>query len=140
MSRADKFTIQSERIELYSDFLINFDRNPVTGLLAKATDEEAIKASMRNLILTMLTERYYQPYTGSKTQAILFELNDSTAEESLKTSIEYCLRNHEKRAKILNIDVQSFPSKDGYLASIDFECQNIQGGPFNLPLFIKRVR
>ena len=140
MSRADKFTVKSEERELYSDFLINFDRNPVTGLLAKVVNEESIKNSMRSIILTMLTERFYQPYAGSKTQAILFELNDTPIEESLKTSIEYCLRNYEKRAKILNIDVQSMPQKDGYLASIDFECQNIQGGPFNLSLFIKRVR
>lgn len=140
MSRADRFTIQSEKQELYSDFLINFDRNPVTGILAKVVNEDAIKSSMRNLILTMLTERYYLPHAGSKANAILFELNDSTAEESLETSIRYALRNYEKRAKILNINVENILSKDGYVVSIDFDCENIAGGPFNLSMFIKRVR
>ena len=64
MLRADKQTLERKKSELYSDFLTNFDMNPVTGNLAKVTNESSVKQALRNLMLTMTGERFYDAHKG----------------------------------------------------------------------------
>ena len=41
-TRGARFTLESQKREHFSDFLTNFSKNPVTGYLAKAVDQQAI--------------------------------------------------------------------------------------------------
>ena len=49
-----------------SDLDINFDRNPLSGDVAMRRDEEAIKRSLKNLILLKRNEKPFHPeiYSG----------------------------------------------------------------------------
>jgi phage baseplate assembly protein W len=84
MSQSDRFTIKNNR-EYFSDFMANFDKNPVTGNLARVTNEDAIKQSLRNLVLTNRTERFYQPHIGSKVQSLLFDPMGPETEDLLRS-------------------------------------------------------
>jgi len=139
MSRSDRYTVKQAKPVLYSDFLINFDRNPVSGNLARVTNEESVKQSIRNLVLTNKSERFYDMNKGSKVSSMLFDLASDTTEVSLETSIREVIQNYEPRAKINKIQVDSLPDNNSLVVKIVFSLINIpQEISFNL--LLKRVR
>ena len=50
-SDAQRTNNSSRSVKTYSDLNLNFTRNPATGDVARLTDIEAVKRSVRNLIL-----------------------------------------------------------------------------------------
>lgn len=140
MSRAERNTFKNKVPEFYSDFTINLDMNPTTGLLAKVKNEESIKQSIKNLILTKLGERFFEPKVGSKIHALLFEPIDSVSEELLKSSITQTIKNHEKRANLKEVNVVAKEEENGYLVTIIFEPINIPTQIVQFNVFLKRIR
>jgi phage baseplate assembly protein W len=138
MSRSDKYTPFKKK-EFYSDFLINFDMNPVTGTLARVTNEDSIKQSLKNLILTNRTERPYNPLLGSRINALLFDPLDTLTAQSLKEEIQETIKAFEPRA-VLN-DVSVYPDEDnnGFKINIIFSTINIPQET-RIELFLQRVR
>ena len=138
MSRSDKYTPFKKK-EFYSDFLINFDMNPVTGTLARVTNEDSIKQSLKNLILTNRTERPYNPLLGSRINALLFDPLDTLTAQSLKEEIQETIKAFEPRA-VLN-DVSVYPDEDnnGFTINIIFSTINIPQET-RIELFLQRVR
>lgn len=135
----DKFTV-TRKAELYSDFLTDLDRNPITGFLAKATNENAVKQSVRNLILTTRTERFYRSDIGSKTKSLLFEPMDESTTELLRTTIGETITNCEPRVHLINVYVEADENFNAYFVNIVFEIVNIPNETFDLSLVLKRVR
>ena len=140
MARADKYTPITEKREYYSDFLINFDENPVTGNLARVTNEESVKQSIRNLILTNRSERPFQPLVGSRINSLLFENFDSSLVSSLETEIRETISLYEPRANIERINiVESEIDNNSLEITILFSIINIPQ-IIEMTLFLKRVR
>jgi phage baseplate assembly protein W len=138
-TRADRFTQIAKKQETFSDFLNNFDKTPVTSTLAKIVNEESIKQSLRNLILTNMGERLFQPLVGSNVNRSLFEPADSITADSLIYYIKNCIRQNEPRV-LLN-DVFVFANSDGnsFLVTIVFSVIN-NTAPISLDLILRRVR
>ncbi len=139
MPRAEKFTVPAKIPEYYSDFLIDFSPNPLTGSLAKITNENAIKQSLKNLILTTMGERFHQETLGSKIKTILFDPIDNISEELLKSSIINTIQK-EPRAKLFHLEVVGNPDKNQYNITIFFESIHFPGQVFHLNLLLKRIR
>ena len=76
-SRADKFTQTQKKQVLFSDFLDNFDRVPFNNQLAKVTNENSVRQSITNLVLTNYGERLFQPNVGGNVNDSLFEFADA---------------------------------------------------------------
>lgn len=139
MSRADNYNITKKTPTFYSDFLINFDKNPITGFLAKVTNEDAIKQSIRNIVFTTVYERPYSRL-GSKIQTLLFEPIDTVTEEMLKRTLENSIKNFEPRANVVDIQIDSSASINSYYINIFFNVINIPAQTFSLAVTLKRVR
>jgi phage baseplate assembly protein W len=140
MSRADKISPLQKIPEYYSDFPINLDKNQVTGQVARLTNDEAVKQSLINLVLTNRQERPYQPYIGSRVRASLFDpIDDPFTLENIKQSIEDCIRDNEPRAT--SVVVELAPSLDGnaYDVQIHFSLINITA-VFTANLTLERIR
>ncbi len=124
MARSDKFTPFKKK-EYYSDFLINFDMNPVTGTLARVINEDSIKQSLKNLILTNRTERPYNPNVGSRINALLFDPLDNFTAENIKNEIKETIEAFEPRAIINEIFVIPDDERNGFTINIIFSTINI---------------
>jgi phage baseplate assembly protein W len=136
--RADKRTRTGAQDEIFSDFDITFAKNPVTGALARVTNDAAVKSSIRNLILANRGEWAHHPQLGSKIYHMLFEpLEDSTA-QMVRDVIIAALR-FEPRAKVHGVRVTPNYSKDGYDVQIVFTTIN-STRPVEFTDFLKRVR
>lgn len=139
MSRVDIFTPLFRKEERYSDFTINFNKNPQTGNLAKITDEQAIKQHLRNLILTNFGERFYNQTFGSNIRSLLFEQYGPDSESMLKTVIEQAIITNEPRVAVLDIQVIDDSDRNAFIVNLFFNVININD-PLQLELTIKRVR
>lgn len=140
MSRADRITPLSKQPEIYSDFLINFDRHPLSGDLAKVSNAEAIKQSIRNLLLTNYGERLFNPIIGSNVYKSLFEPLDGFTIQDIKQAITDTLYFHEKRIEVVAVEVNANPNDENSLtATIVFSIINT-GSTETLNLVLRRVR
>ena len=74
---------RTKPVEYFSDFLNNMDVHPVNKSLGRVINEEAVKQSLKNLILTNSGERLFQPTIGSDVYKSLFEPNDIITAENI---------------------------------------------------------
>jgi phage baseplate assembly protein W len=138
-TRADNFTQTRKIPDLFSDFLNDLTPHPITKDLVRIKNEQSIKQSIKNIVLTNFGERLFQPTIGSNVNSALFEPNDVILQENLKLTIRSAIVFHEPRAQILEVEVFSFPEEDRVSINIYFSIINstvIQ----NVNLILRRVR
>ena len=91
--------------EIYSDFHKDMTQSPINFDLARKIDEDAVKESIKNLILTDRGERLFQPDIGSDIRKMLFENINSATVEIIKNLVRTTIRNYEPRANLIGVDV-----------------------------------
>ena len=139
MARSDRYTGLTDKPIFYADFTNNLDLNPLTGYLAKTTNENAIKNSIKNLILTGNGERFFDSTIGSKMATLLFEPIDVVTAELVRSTIKETIENHEPRANIVDINVQAIAENNSYYVKVIFKIINIPED-ITLDLILNRVR
>ena len=137
--RSDKFTVETKKVEYYSDFTNNLDKNPLTGYLARVTNEESIKQSLQNLIMTNRYERPFQPWIGSKIQSLLFEPFDSVTSSMLREEIMMTIQNCEPRVDVADVHI-SGDDNNNVFVKVVFYILSMPDQEFSLDLLLKRVR
>jgi|TARA_B100001094_G_scaffold21013_1_gene17789 phage baseplate assembly protein W len=73
--------------DIYSDLDLFFRKHPITGDVVKKTDTDAIKRSVRNIVLTNKFERPFKPNFGGSIRQLLFELNTDRQINRVKTTL-----------------------------------------------------
>ena len=139
MARSDRYTGLTDKPIFYADFTNNLDLNPLTGYLAKTTNDNAIKNSIKNLILTGNGERFFDSTIGSKMATLLFEPIDMVTAELVRSTIKETIENHEPRANIIDINVQAIAENNSYYVKVIFKIINIPED-ITLDLILNRVR
>ena len=139
MARSDRYTGLTDKPIFYADFTNNLDLNLLTGYLAKTTNENAIKNSIKNLILTGNGERFFDSTIGSKMATLLFEPIDMVTAELVRSTIKETIENHEPRANIIDIVVQANAENNSYYVKVIFKIINIPED-ITLDLILNRVR
>jgi phage baseplate assembly protein W len=137
-TRADKYT-QAQKQEWFSDFLNNFDNHPINHSLTKVTNERSVSQSIKNLILTDLGERLFQPTIGSDIRKTLFDPNDIVTAENITFFIKSTVRQNEPRATLLDVIVTANPDGNSFSVSVVYSLIN-NNVPITLNLLLKRVR
>lgn len=128
----------------YSDLDLDFIAHPTTKDVVKKKGFDAIKRSVRNLVLTNFYDRPFRPGIGSNAQKILFDnINPFTA-TFLRDAIEEVIINFEPRVKLREdtnngIVVNINPDNNGYDVTISFSIINT-GAPVTFSLFLERLR
>tara|TARA_B100000287_G_scaffold381060_1_gene385173 strand:+ start:1219 stop:1638 length:420 start_codon:yes stop_codon:yes gene_type:complete len=90
----------------FKDIAIAFGRNPFTDDANVVKNENAIKQSIRNLILTVPGEKPFQPLVGSAVNELLFEPIDPFTVDSLRDEILNTITQHEPRVGVDTVDIQ----------------------------------
>jgi phage baseplate assembly protein W len=140
LSRADKYSLEQKKTEIYTDFLNSFEQNPLTGALARVTNEESVKQALKNIVLTNIGERFYDSNKGSKIKQSLFELYDPSTIEIIRIQLGEAIAAYEPRAIIQDIRLQEDLDNNGYYITLVFSIINIPDQTFSLDLSIQRVR
>jgi len=139
-SFSDASASKSRSTKVYKDVSLSFTRHPVTGDIAKLTDADAVKRSVRNLINTDFYERPFHPEIGSNIRKTLFEPVDVSTAEDLSTYIEECIVNFEPRVELKSVQVNATNDMNGYNVIIEFYLVNSQDGLETIEIGMERLR
>jgi len=125
--------------ELYSDFHKDLTLNPVSNDLARKRNEEAVKESIKNLILTNKGERKFQPYLGSDVQNYLFENITPDIILVIEENIKSLISQYEPRANVIEVVAQA-AADDNYVdITIVFNVINSET-PVTFTTTLSRIR
>ena len=139
LSRADTISQTLKKEDVYSDFLTSFNKHPLNGELLTVKNEDSIKQAFKNLILTNIGERLFDPFFGSTINNSLFELYTPFLVEDIERSIAVAASNFEDRIQILDISILDDIERNSFSVSIIFSIIN-RPEPVQLDLFLRRVR
>ena len=137
-SGATKASITSREV-LYSDFDLSFIKHPNTKDVTILKDIDAVKQSVKNLILTAQGERPFQPLLGSNIRKLLFEPVDEFTALDIEEQVRTTIDNYEPRIKILNLEVISEPDNNRFKLSLEFQMiTSLARG--DLTFYLERIR
>ena len=123
----------------WTDLDLDFVAHPVTKDIIFKTDVEAVKRSIRNLILTNRYERPFQPTIDGGVTRHLFQLATPHTKHDIKMAVETCISNFEPRATVLSVFVGGDLDKNGFDVTIEFRVVNTPD-PVTIELFLERLR
>ena len=94
----------------FKDISLSFDPHPVTKDLPILINQRAIIRSVRNLVETIPTERFFNPTLGSNVRSSLFDFVDYATASTVEDQIIEAINNYEPR--VANVVVQVDPKPD----------------------------
>ena len=113
-------TVNTTRKPDYRDLDLDFTANPGNSDVSRKFGEEAIKRSIRNLILTNFYDRPFRPFIGSNVQKQLFENASGLTTINIQNAIQETIRNFEPRVDVISVKVQSSEDDHYVVAGIKF--------------------
>lgn len=124
--------------DLSNDFLLN----PLTGDVSIKKGEDAIRQSLKNLLLMQKFDKPFDPELDVGIQELLFEqLPLDVFNEILRNKINYIIKEYEPRVVLQNVEMQELPDQNKVLIDITYSVKNTSfEQPQNLQLFLERVR
>ena len=105
----------------FKDISLSFSPHPVTKDLPVLINERAITRSVRNLVETIPTERFFNSLLGTDIRDSLFEgftpLTATVIEDQIRTTIY----NNEPRVGNVNVVIQGLPDSNQFEIEVIFE-------------------
>ena len=105
----------------FKDISLSFEPHPVTGDLTVIKDANAIKRSVRNLIQTIPTERFFNSVLGSEVRDSLFDFVDFGTASVIQNQIEITLENFEPRIENVLVEVDPRPDLNEFEVKVIFD-------------------
>ncbi len=123
----------------YADLDLDFIPHPTTGDIIRKTGQDAIKRSVRNLILTNYYEKPFRPGIGSNALRLLFDNANPLTATFLKDAIMEVIRNYEPRVEMINVAVNFDIDNNGYNVDMQYVILN-RNEPVITTIFLERIR
>jgi len=124
----------------FKDISLSFKPHPITRDVIPLKNESAISRSVKNLVLTHLQERPFNPYLGSRLGESLFELMDTTSASLVSEEITSTIDNFEPRVKLRNVEVIPYYDSNAYDVTIVYEIVGIDAPPQQLNFLLESFR
>jgi phage baseplate assembly protein W len=105
----------------FKDISLSFDPHPVTKDLPILTNERAIIRSIRNLVETIPTERFFNSTLGSNVRRSLFEFVDYATASVIQDQIIEVISNYEPRVTNVVVQVDPIPDLNEFEITITFD-------------------
>ncbi len=134
-----EITVSLPKQREYKDISLSFGKNPVTNDVVVLTGIEAVKRSIKTILMTQTGEIPFFPAFGSRVRYLLFEPIDPITTALLQSEIFNSLTAFEPRAKIVSLVVQPDEDNNQFQVSLTLQILN-QIQPINLTLFLSRLR
>tara|TARA_B100001250_G_scaffold123016_1_gene104471 strand:- start:388 stop:789 length:402 start_codon:yes stop_codon:yes gene_type:complete len=105
----------------FKDISLSFVPHPVTKDISVLTNERAIVRAVRNLVETIPTERFFQPFIGSDIRASLFENFDIDTADEIKDQIIETVTIYEPRVDNLDVVINAQPDRNSLEVTVFFD-------------------
>ena len=130
----------SRSSQIYSDLDLFFGQNNKTKDVNIVYDIQAVKRSIRNLVLLNVFDKPFHPEISSGIRGTLFELMTPVTAIILARQVQDVIENFEPRARL--VGVKAFPNleRNEYEVSIEFYVVNAPTELIDLTLPLERLR
>jgi len=109
----------------FKDISFSFSPHPVTKDLPVLTNERAITRSVRNLVETIPTERFFNTLIGTDIRDSLFENFDSLTVTVIEDQVRQVVRNFEPRVGEIGVEVNASPDNNEIEVRVIFEIDGL---------------
>jgi phage baseplate assembly protein W len=124
---------------IFKDIPLSFTAHPVTGNVKALVNRDAVKQSVKNIVLTNFYERPYSPNLGGDIISQLFENMDPITEYNIAKNIRQALDNYEPRAIVDEIKSDFYQDENAINITITFRVRN-DAEPISVNVLLDRVR
>lgn len=98
----------TSRIKGWRDLDLNLTLHPMRGDIMPLKDDNAIKNSVKNLLITNFSERPFNKDVGADLRALLFEPADAITNIALRENIARVIKKYEPRVALRGIDIKYY--------------------------------
>ena len=126
-------------ITIFSDLDIGFIPHPITKQLTRKKNREAVRQSVKALVLTDFYERPFKSDVGCGIRRYLFELFTPATKQSMQNAVREVIANYEPRAELIDVLVEDRPDLHAVTISVAFYIVN-DPDPVVLDVILERVR
>ena len=106
----------------FKDINLSFSPHPVTKDLTVLRNENAIKRSVRNIVQTIPTERFFNSILGSDVRDLLFDnFVDFGTASVIEDQIKIAIENFEPRVDNLQVNVNPKPDDNEFEVNVLFD-------------------
>ena len=132
-------TPAQRQVDRFIDLDLDFGRNTNTSDVDRLFDEEAIKRSVRNLVLTNRNERFFKPNISGGIRNLLFEPATPVTATLIQQQIIDVITENEPRVSLVDVTVTASLDQNSFDASIVFQLRNNEQ-PIRVTVALERVR
>ena len=110
----------------FKDISLSFDPHPVTKDLPIIANERAIVRSVRNLVETIPTERFFDSNLGTNVRELLFENMSASSVMIIEDMVRSTIRNYEPRVGDIGVEVDAIPDSNTLNVKVLFEIVGLE--------------
>ena len=127
-------------VRRYTDLDLFFGKKSSNSDVNEVVDIQAVKRSIRNLVLLNHYEKPFHPEIASGVRDMLFELMTPVTATILARKIEDVINNFEPRARLIPVNALPNLDRNEYEVSIEFYVVNQPTELVDLTIMLERVR
>lgn len=142
LSDYNEYGVRSKKVatsQLFADLNLSMPVHPVKKDITPLTDIDAVKSSVKNLVLTNFGEKLFRPEFGGNVTSYLFENVDIFTALSIQGEIERVLSRFEPRVTDVTVQVDDEVDDNDYNVTIGFKIIN-NPQEFTVDFALNRLR
>ena len=105
----------------FKDISLSFEPHPVTKDLPVLKNERAITRSVRNIVETIPTEKFFNSVFGSDVYRSLFDFVDFGTASIIQEQIKTALNNFERRINNVKVEVEPRTDDNDFEVTVIFD-------------------
>ena len=110
----------------FKDISLSFTPHPVTKDLPILANERAIIRSVRNLVETIPTERFFNSNLGSSIRDMLFDNFAGSSVMIIEDMVRNTVRNYEPRVGDIGVEVDAVPDSNSISVKVLFDIKGLE--------------
>ena len=124
----------------FKDISLSFSPHPITKDLPVLINERAIVRSVRNLVETIPTERFFQPNLGTEIRDSLFENFSRQTVNVIEDQVRDTVRAYEPRVGDVGVEVLANPDNNNFEVKVLFEIRGLEVAPQSFTFILEPSR
>ena len=112
--------------QAFKDISLSFSPHPVTKDLPILANERAIVRSVRNLVETIPSERFFDPNLGTSIREMLFDNFSGSSVMIIEDMVRNTVRNYEPRVGDIGVEVDASPDNNSISVKVLFEIHGLE--------------
>ena len=126
--------------QAFKDISLSFSPHPVTKDLPILANERAIVRSVRNLVETIPSERFFDPNLGTSIREMLFDNFSGSSVMIIEDMVRNTVRNYEPRVGDIGVEVDASPDNNSISVKVLFDIKGLEAPTQSFAFILEPTR